>query len=624
MTRYLQATIIFLAATGAARAEPVEIPPIVVTASRLDQPGYSVGSAMTVISGDQLEQRQIRFVGDALRAVPGLAVSRSGPAGAQTQVRIRGAEANMTLVLIDGVKINDPGTDDSVDLSNLMALNVERIEVLRGAQSVLWGSSASGGVINIITRKGAGTPHLRLSAEGGSFGTTQYDGNLSGGGTRYTYSLGGSRYDTHNVSSAKNGAESDPFRQGTIYGRATVTPIDALTFAVSGHTVHGRTEYDHPPVDDNSSADTVQSFGQASATLRLFDDHFENILQGSLLRTRSESFDDAFGFVGASEGNKRVLSNQANIFWDTKAALPLAHRITFLIENEHSRGNVSFAPSGVFATLGNTGYAGEYGVNYDERVFLTGGVRYDDNTNFKNATTYRVTAAWRLLRSGTRLHTSYGTGVKNPTLVELFGYAGLFTGNPDLKPEATTSIDFGVEQSFLADRFTVDVTAFHNKITDFIQSGATSSINLAGETRINGLEVALSGRLTQALSLDVSYTALDAQSEQGAELLRRPRNSGGIAVNYESADAATNVNLAVNYNGRARDQAFNGPFDFTGALVDLEPYTLVTLSASHMLCPHVTLHARLENLLDQEYEDLRYYGNPGLAAFAGITFDLGT
>ena len=622
MLRPHYATAILLLAGTAAHAETVELQPIVTTASRLDQPGYAVGSAVTVIEGKDLEQRQIRFVADALRAVPGLAVSRSGNQGSLTQVRIRGAEANMTVVLVDGVKINDPGNDDGVDFSDLLALDVARIEVLRGAQSVLWGSGAMGGVINIITRPGEGKPSLTIDSEGGSRGTSNVIANVSGAGKRYAFNIGGSRYDTHGISTARNQPETDPYRLNAVFGRLRFDPFENLSLSVAGRATTSNLSYDSfPPFDRQDTSSSQKRWVNARARLKLLDGHLENIAQGSILH--GEAHYNTFGTV--FEGDKRSFSNQTTVFWDTTPVVPLAHRATFLVEHEHSEANGTFSTGGNIQETNNTGYAGEYGVSYDDRLFLTAGARFDHNSRFEDAKTFRVTGAWRFIAAGTRLHTSYGTGVRNPTLYELFGYGGTFVGNPNLSPERARSADIGIEQTLWGGRLVADVTLFRNVVNDLITGSGNTAINLPGTTKINGVELTATAEVTAGLTLDGSYTMMQTQDASGTELTRRPRNVAALHANYAVPAWSANFNAGIEYSGRSRDEDFyaGGTFPYPGLVVDLQPYTLVSFAASYDLTPRVQLHARVENALNQDYEEVIYYGEIGLSAFGGVRVKLG-
>lgn len=616
------ASALTVAIAPAAAEPPKRDENFLVTASRVGEPAYAIGSAYSLIEGADIERRQIRFLADVLRDVPGLAVNRSGPPGNLTQVRIRGSESNMTLVLIDGVKANDPGNfDGGFDFANLLALDVDRIEVFRGAQSAIWGSDAIGGVINIITRDRQGPLSFAVDAEGGSFGTTQASVHAGGSVGRLSASIGASRHRTDGISAAPKAlgnSETDPFANDTAHGRLTFALTDNFSIALAGRIQRSEIFFDNPPFDAANVTRTYQRWGSASARLSLFDGHFESLVQASGLDVRLRS--DFSGFPGRSDGDKRVLSYQGTLNLETGGPLPLSHRLIGLIEHERDEGSLSFAAGGEARVTRNTGYAGEYRIGFDERVFLTAGLRHDANDRFADKTTYRTTAVVRFARIGTRLHGSYGTGIKNPTLVELFGFSPGFTGNPNLEPETSTSADFGVEQSFADGRARFDVTIFDNRIDNRIEGAGLFAFNVSGRTRVRGIEFEAAVKPLDTVSLSASYTALDGQDPAGEELVRRPRHTASANIDVELPRWRSGFTLGIDYNGRARDRDF---LFFPAQTVDLAPYTLVTLAGRIGLNDWAQLTFRVENLLDQDYEQVLYFANPGITAFGGISLKFG-
>ena len=264
-----------------------QLPETVVSASRIPVLSESVGSAVTVITGEELERRQVRLVSDVLRDVPGLAVSRSGGAGTFTQVRIRGAEANQTLVLIDGVEINNPAGGSEFDFANLLASDIERIEVLRGPQSALYGSDAIGGVINIITKSAPGNGvEAQASGEYGSFGTSQVAGSAKVGfADVVSAALSVARYDTDGISAADedNGNdENDGYENTTLNAKLTVKPADFIQFDFAGRRVNSEAEFDGfvggiGATDADNRTESEQTYGKAEVKLTLFDGIWEHL-----------------------------------------------------------------------------------------------------------------------------------------------------------------------------------------------------------------------------------------------------------------------------------------------------------------------------------------------------------
>jgi vitamin B12 transporter len=580
-----------------------------------------MGSAYSLVTSGDLEKQQIRIVSDALRQVPGVAVSRSGPPGSLTQLRLRGAEANMTLVVVDGVVVNDPGNfDGGFDFANLLAYGIDHIEVIRGAQSAIWGSDAVGGVINIVTRKGQGPLKAEASGEGGSFGTSAFTLGVSAGGARYDAVLAASRYRTNGFSQAseklgnseRDGAESD-----TVLGRFGFQPTDNLSFMFMGRVTRGLVEFDQPPFDTDDVSRTFQRWGYGEARLKLFDGHVENILSGDLLDIAVKT---SGSFPTRSAGDKYRFADQINLSAETTLLAPARHRLSLYAERAREEGRISFAGAGEPRTTRNTALAAEYALSFAERVFLTAGVRHDASDRFPDTTTWRMTGAFRILSTGTRLHASYGTGIKHPTFTELFGFSAGFRGNPDLESESSKSFDAGIEETLFEERVRVDIMYFDNRIENRIEGAGPVASNIPGTTRIVGLEAEARAQVFPWLSLAAHYTAMDSADPLGAELIRRGRHHGGVTLDAEFLDGKAGLNLGLDYTGRQRDSDFT---TFPSVFVDLAPYTLLRVAGRYDLSPHVSLNARVENALDQDYEDILFFGTPRISAFGGLTVSLG-
>lgn len=615
----------------------VELPETVVTATRFPVPVETVGSAISVITADQIEQRQARFVSDLLRDLPGVAVSRSGTIGGTTQVRIRGAEANQTLVIIDGVKMNDPAGGGEFDFSTLLTADVERIEVLRGPQAVLYGSNTIGGVINIITRRGDGPTTVRADLEGGSFSTLDGSASVSGGNDRFSGALGIAGLRTDGINSARDGDEDDGYRNWTLTGRGNIQATDNLEFQGSLRYLNTRLDYDDfgpasdpdtgfiIPSDADLEARTEQWSGRVQGKLTAFDGQWENIVGYSGLRTENDSYRDGdrdFKF----NADKDLFDFQSNAYLDAPGFADSTHDLTLLVEHQRETGDNSFADS--LPTLRNTGYAASWRGGFHERLFLTAGGRYDANDDFENQFSPKVSAALLFPDSGTRLRASWGRGVQNPTLTELYGVFGTFIGNPDLTPERSTGWDLGVEQPLWQQRVTLGATWFDNKIEDFISSeydpaaAASRPVNLPGESRIQGLELTFSATLLDGLTLDAAYTWTDSEDPDGETLVRRPRHVASAALNYRFLNQRANLNLQVQYTGEQDDLVFQAG-TFAQDRAELDAYTLVNLAGSYKVSDRIELTARVDNLFDQDYEEVYGYRSPGIAGYLGIRGQFG-
>ncbi len=615
------------AASPPAADEAAErLPEIVVSASRTPLEARAAGSAVTVITAEELERKQVRVLSDVLREVPGLAVSRSGTVGAYTQVRIRGAEANHTLVLIDGVEVNDPSGNSEFDFADLLAADVERVEVLRGPQSALYGSDAIGGVINVITRKGRGPAAASLRLEGGSFGSGEVSAGVRGAGERYHFSLGGTGFRTSGVSigSPSGGKpEKDGYRSHGWRARLGADLLEDLEVELLGRYVRSKVETDpgglvgdfRIPVDGDDETRGTRWSGRARLAYSLFDGAWEHRLGAGTSRKKRGYF-SAGSRTYEAEGARSRFDYQTSVFFDTEALADAAHSFTLLAEREKDSQTAGGAQSDVTGY----GYTGEYRVGVWERLFLSGSVRFDDNDLFRDAVTFRATAAYLVEGSGTRLHGSYGAGVKNPTLFELFGFAPGFTPNPRLTPEKSNGWDAGIEQRFFDQRLTVDVTYFDNRIRDHIQGSFDTSVNLDGVSEIRGVETTLKARVTPALTLTGQYTWTDAKDPMGMELTRRARHVASAHLAWEVLDGRAELGLGVRYNGRQQDLRFHG--DYSTSRVTLDDFVLVNLTASYETAPGVELFGRVENLLDQDYQEVFGFRSTGIGGFLGIRWTL--
>lgn len=599
----------------------VELPTLSVTANRTATPLSEVGSAVTIITGEELQQRQIRLVSDALRAVPGLAVNRTGGPGGLTQVRIRGSEGNQTLVIIDGVRMNDPSAGGEFDFSTLLTADIERIEVLRGPQSALYGSEAVGGVINIVTRRGEGAPSLSGYVEGGSFNTWQGNASVSGGGSQYSFLLGTAGLSTKGVSVVASDGERDGFKDGAIYGKASYDPLPNLGFDLVGRYQAAKRygdEIEGLEAIGDSVGHSRQFFGRAQARLSLLDGLWQNIVGLSYTDHDRDNEGEVYG-KSSYRGKTWRYDYQADLTFATPTLADAQHVVTLAADYQRDQVVSTSATAGFDKDIGATGLVGQYQLTVFQDLTLTGAIRQDWNEEFRSATTYRGTLAYRVDWTDTKLRASYGTGVKNPTLFELYGYSGNWQGNPDLKPERGKGWDAGFDQPLFDGKVLFSFTYFDQRITDLIQGAGNTAINLDGVSRSNGVELGLTLTPIENLSIQASYSYMKTRDANGDELVRRPANLASLYVDYRFLQQKANVNLGLVYNGKQADWYFP-PWPAAREDVTLGAYTLLTIGGSYRLFDQVELYARVENALDQSYEEVYGYGTAGVAAYGGLRF----
>ncbi|MDV3458961.1 TonB-dependent receptor [Sphingomonas sp. HF-S4] len=610
---------------------------ILVTASRSGEgvPLSALAASATVLDPAALELRQTRIVSDILRDVPGLSVSRIGGIGGQTQVRVRGSESNHVLVLIDGIEAADPYYGE-YDFGTLIADPAARVEVLRGQQSSLYGSDAIGGVINYITLSGAEAPGISARAEGGSFGTYSGAARAAGTSGSFDYALSGSYYHTDGTPTARGGSRN--------IGSDSVGASAKLNWAPSANfKLTGVARYSHTDADTNNSESdptsplfgyTVDSpgvrftneafYGLLRAELSALDGRWTNAVSGQIADTTRKGF-TATGSDYGDKGQRYKGSFVSSLRLGTDT---IVHRLTGALdwEREQFRNTAPSTGSPFDAFTGtrstdNLGLVGQYELTV-AGLSLGGSVRYDDNNRFDDTTTWRVQGSYRL-PTGTRVRAAYGTGVKNPGYYELFGYSdGTYIGNPNLKPEKSEGWEAGLEQSFADGRATIGATYFDSRLTDEIYTSypapdfVATPANRTTRSKQHGVEAFASVRPIPQIRLDAAYTWLDAQ-ENGVEEVRRPKHVASFNASVFSTDERFSTTLTVRYNGRTNDVAYIDP-SFVPVTVSMQEFVLVNLAADYRITERVSLFGRVENLLNEEYEEVFSFATPGRGAYGGV------
>jgi len=622
-------TFLPLLLPATAFAETVALPDLVVGASLTPVESSEVGSAVTVIDRKQLERNQTTILSDALRDAPGVSVERSGGPGTKTDVYLRGAKSNHTLVLIDGVEVDNPVGGSAFDFGDLLASDVERVEVLRGPQSALWGSDAIGGVINVVTKRGSGKPKVTTALEGGSFGTLHARSNVAGSGEGYHFSLSGDRYQTDGISAGserRGNRERDGYQNNSLIFKGGVSPTEQLDIDLAARLVDARLKYDdfaYSPVYDvqqATDADIVeyrkQYFGRLSAEHRSFDDHWRNRIEAAVT---SYNAVDKTNRVRDTEQNglRHKFAWRSSVDFATDSGLPAKHTLTGLVESERESAFFKSAWTKIAPSTSAVGLAAEYRLDLTRRIHLSGSLRRDLNDDFKDATTYRLTAAYVHTETGTKLRSSVGTGVKNPTLFQLYGYTSTFQGNRDLKPEKSVGWDIGVDQPLWNKRLTLGATFFHNDIDNLITGSGQTAVNVKGISRIQGVELTANVQPIDGLDVSGALTIQSSRDADGKELVRRPKHTGSLNASYRFADDRASAFVSARFNGARQDTGYD--MYFSPSRVTLPGYTRVDIGGSYQVIEkRLEVFGRIENLFDEKYEEVFTYGSPGVAGFAGI------
>ena len=635
---------VLAAAPAPARAGPAAAPPaatpehelVIVTATRTPQRPRAVGASVTVLTDEQLRTSQTVAVADRLREVPGVSVNRNGGAGAVTSVRIRGAEADQTVVLVDGIKLNDPSQPGGgFDFAGLLVGDLDRIEVLRGPQSTLYGSQAIGGVVNLVSRTPVRPLEGFADLQTGGLATTLARGAVRGRSGPVSYALSGVHYRTDGTSAAAGGTEADGYEASgmSVRGAWQASPVlgfDARVFWAEGDAgIDGFPAPAFQLADTPERSQTEELTGVASASLALLDGRWRTTLAVNRTRTDRESLNPArtpaLTFT-ARGGNDRV---------ELVSVLDAAPGLQLLAgyERETARFRTaspsSFNPNPTPATArARTGALFiQAQASPSDWLTATLGVRHTDHDRFGDAHNLRATVAATLPGDATVLRAAIADGFKAPTLFQLYSDFG----NQTLAPEEATSWEAGVEHSWFAGRLTGALTWFEratvNQI-DFVSCfGVTRPIcrnrpfgtydNVA-RTRAEGLELVVLARPAPGLTLEASHTTLNARNAAGGNasfgrrLPRRPSSATVLSANWRPLEP---LDLSASWSRTGA--AFDNPAN----TVPLPAFELVSVRAAWQLGERLSLYGRIENAGDTRYQTTAGYGSPPRQVVLGLRAD---
>lgn len=608
---------------------------VVVTANRIKTSLKEVASSVTIITREQLAKTGKSRILEALEEALGLSTAQSGPPGSQATVFIRGANAEHTLVMIDGTEVNDPITPTrSFDMSLLLVENIDRIEILRGPQSTLFGSDAMGGVINIITRQSSGRPKFFLSGYGGSYGTYSGNAEVSGSTSVVRYSASAALFDTDGFSAAstnyEGNEEADGHRNLTLSGRIGFDLSANLSLDFFARRIDTETDLDNSGGDYGDDPNSVQSYdslffmGQVRGLF--LRNRWEQNLKVSVVdyhRTSSNPVDESNPFLSEESEFKSKLWK---LDWQNSLFLHESNTLTFGLEHQKEQGESWYRSEGMFGPYEsvfprqkahNTGLYVQDQFRFDSRLFLTAGIRYDNHSQTEPSTTYRIAPAYVIESTGTKIKATWGTGFKAPSLYQLYAPATLFgpAGNENLKPEKSTGWDLGVEQNFLDNTLMFGFTYFSNSFEDLIDYDFTQGYINISEARSKGAEITLIARPIPILSFLVTYTRTEAKNTETDEyLLRRPKDKFTARLDWEFLERA-NIHISMIYVGEREDLFWQ---DWTPTPVTLESYTLLNAAGFYDLFESLQLFLRLDNILNADYETIKGYGTPGFSIFGGI------
>ena len=643
MSRTVPALALLILPVGLAAQAPtdtVELNPVVVTATRVPMAVDAVTAAVTVVTGRELQLRGIRTVAEALRTVPGAAVVETGSFGGQTALFLRGGESDYTKVLVDGVPWNQPG--GAFDFADLTTDNVDRIEIVRGPASVLYGSDAVTGVIQVFTRTGNGAPRVSAAARAGTYGSTEYETGVAGGGSRASYSVAVSQFRADGLYPYNN-----QYRNTVASGRVRFVPDDrtdaSLSYRWGDDTYHFPTNGAGQPVDSNQfSAARGPSLGVDVG--RRLGGGFE--LRGVValreLRLRSEDQPDSPGEDGsfASRDFVRRATGGALATW-RRAGTAVTAGIDYEDERQTGRSvfSASFGtfPDSINVLRWNTGYYAQALIAAERPLGLTLGARVDDNSQFGAHGTFRAGVSYRI-SSTTRLRATVGTGYKEPTFFENFA-RGSVHGNPNLHPERSTSWEGGVERAWGNGQARVALTYFDQRFRDLIEFTFTPAppdtvnyFNVAGASS-RGIEASAELRLARGVVGALAYTYLHTKVDNpgldsspdglfvaGQPLLRRPAHSLTSQVSA-ALGGRGHVVLTARLVGKRDDLDFSRPAG--ERRVSLPSYARVNLAGQYALLGHdgggrlLMLTAQIDNVFNDHAPEIAGFLPRGRTILAG-------
>ena len=611
-----------------------EVQEVVVSASRVPVESQEIGSSVTVIDSEDIENRQSTFVHQLLRQVPSVAVSQSGPLSGKADVRIRGSEANQTLVLFDGIKLSDPASEGAFNISHLQAVGIDKIEVLRGPQSSIHGSDAVGGVVSISTKTPGADSMNSVVLETGSRSTHRLMTTLNNANDRSFFSLTAGLVETDGESVRVDNEETDEFENQVFHLKAGTQLSDRLSISTTAMQSESETDYDNcswPPTQDCVENYKLTALG--------FNLNFKQ-LEGTLTHSISASSTKHVSHDGEDGSNSLRGIGKTEKF-DYQVALnsqleTSEHTTVLAAESETQKVESAKNHANDGGVVKYKSYTLENRANFMDRVFVSAGVRFDDNSanNFRNATTYRLTLAG-LVNDSVRVHSSYGTGVNNPTLAELYGWQDEWVGNPDLRPESNKAWDLGLETTFGTRNTRMDVTYFENRAsnsigfrcgqncedndqTDFSTylNDVRMSHNEPGVNTTKGWELSINSEFGDGYTLSANMTLSRGFKADPTQLLRRPSKIIGLNLVRQGSmfNRSGVLNLNIQHTGKQSDYT---PWPIVS---DLNSFTLVNLSTEVSFNENTTLTARANNLFDKEYQEIYEYQGAGRAYFIGTKF----
>ncbi len=599
--------VVTLSGTASAQDEPQAregIDTIVVTATRLGQTATETGSSLSIITAEEIEELGLIYALDAVAQAPGVTINQNGAFGGNASVRIRGAGSEQTVVLIDGIPVNDPTSPGGgFNFARLDTENIERIEVLKGPQSTLWGTDAIGGIVSIATKSPGEGFGGEAFAEYGSFDTLRGGASVSNAGDGGDFRLAAVTVSSDGISKAdeENGnGEEDSYDSLTLSAKAGLNLPGEARLSADVLRTDAETEFDSFVFgaqgnvgDGDELSETEETAANVSLTVPLIDGRLDNLFLVGYSDIKRENFRGGVPSFDA-DGERLLYRYQGTLNANER------HRLAFGAEHEETTANDDETSiDGLFAL---------YELRPVGDLTITAGLRYDDHERFGSETTNRLASAWNL-SDNLSFRASWGEGFKAPTIFQTtFFCCGATEPNAELKAETSEAFDAGVEWLSSDGRFQLGATVFRQETENLIDFDFAIGgyLNIA-KVESTGLELSGALALGDTLSLSLDYAYIDAEDGDGNALPRMPEHSGDLTLSYAPAGPFSGAVL-LRYNGSETN---------TDATT-LDSWLRVDLTGRYALSESLEVYGRIENLFDEDYQQILGYGTPGLSASLGI------
>ena len=609
--------ILLIAANNAQAKEDVseyDLGQVVVTAGKTEQYVSEIGAAATVITSEDIKASAKSTVFEVLRDIPGVSLSKNGGLGGRTSIYLRGTKPGHTLILVDGVEINDPiSTDRSADVAHILVDNIERIEIIRGPQNTLYGSDAMGGVINIITKKGKGANKINYSLEAGSHNTFTESLGVSGQTERFNYSASIFRKDSDGISMAKDVSEKDAYENTTFSSCIGIDVSDnsRMSFVMR----YTDADYD---IDDGAYEDDpnyTSKWKQFSSKVRFeqdINDSWDHVLSCSFMDIERSNRDLSDSVDITDDLDDKYLADNKKIEWQHNVSVLENLYQTAGFEYEQERATSDYRQGSYTdridrRSVANRAFYFQNQIKISDDLSTLIGMRVDNHDIFNRYETYKVSSVYSIDETNTLLKANWATGFKAPSIYQLYSSYG----NSDLSPDKSRGYDLGFERKAFNDNLNFTARYFYNNFKNMVEFDMSDwKYKNIGRAKTSGYEIESTLKLFEDITLGANYTYLRAKNKDtGKRLARRPKHSANLSVDWAFIPK-WNANITANYVGsRFNDTSNNNK---------LKDFITMDLSVGYDIKDNLECFARIVNLFDRDYQFVRGYNTEARSFYAGV------